>query len=69
MNIRNVSSLTLLQAIYWQTQELYDAAWKLDNRISGFKRRGRNAPTLIAQHTSILGQIDTNVAQMALLEA
>ena len=59
---------TLLQSLYWQKEGLHDAAWRIENRIRSYARRGHNYTRLLTECNSIIGEIAAIEGQMAVIE-
>jgi hypothetical protein len=58
----------MLQRLYWQKEGLHDAAWRIENRIRSYARRGYNYARLLLERDSVIGEISTIESQMALIE-
>ena len=59
---------TLLQSLYWQKEELHDAAFKIEQHINSYIKRGLNAANLWDDHASVIGKIAAIEGKMAVLE-
>lgn len=59
---------TLLQRLYWQKEGLHDAAWRIENRIRSYIKRGCNYARLLLERDSIINEIAAIEGQMAMIE-
>ena len=59
---------TLVQSLYWKKQELHDAAWRMERKITSLRKRGMNAPKLLPKYLDVIEQIISIESQMAVLE-
>ena len=61
-------TFTLLQSLYWQKEGLHDAAWRIENRIRSYAKRGHSYARLLTERNSIINEIAAIEGQMAVIE-